>query len=198
VSERPFMQLYVSDFVGDTLHLSSEQVGVYLLLLMAMWNADGSLPDDDTKLARVARVSLKKWRAMKPEMIEFFTVSEGQISHGRLTRELQKSERQTQSRAAAGAKGGTANALKYQRRGPANAIAGLKHLPEPYRKKGANASDPTEGEAQADGSVRLHSEDPIFRKIVELRGNKHPPTDRSGYWSFPADIVAQARKELAH
>jgi uncharacterized protein YdaU (DUF1376 family) len=40
VSERPFMQLYVSDFVGDTLMLSAEHVGAYLLLLIALWNAD--------------------------------------------------------------------------------------------------------------------------------------------------------------
>ena len=72
MSERPFMQLYVSDFVGDTLQLSTEQIGAYMLLLMAMWNAGGSLPEDDARLARVARLPLKRWRAISAELLAFF------------------------------------------------------------------------------------------------------------------------------
>ena len=72
MSERPFMQLYVSDFIGDTLQLSTEQIGAYMLLLMAMWNAGGRLPDDDAKLARVARLSAKKWRVISADLLTFF------------------------------------------------------------------------------------------------------------------------------
>lgn len=90
MSERPFMQLYVSDFVGDTLHLSTEQIGAYMLLLMAMWNAGGRLPDDDAKLARVVRLSVKKWRTIAPDLMAFLERKEGEIWHNRLTKELQK------------------------------------------------------------------------------------------------------------
>jgi uncharacterized protein YdaU (DUF1376 family) len=72
MSERPFMQLYVSDFIGDTLQLSTEQIGAYMLLLMAMWNAGGKLPSDDAKLARVVRMSVKKWRSISVDMMGFF------------------------------------------------------------------------------------------------------------------------------
>lgn len=185
MSERPFMQLYVSDFVGDTLHLSSEQVGVYLLLLMAMWNADGSLPDDDAKLARVARLSLKKWRAVRPELVDFFTVADGQITHNRLSRELQKSERQSQSRASAGAKGYAAKALKYNKPAQANAQAGLKHSPEPYRKGGASLSDPTEEPVRVDR--RVYPE--IFAACVSLT---EPVKDFIEAKSFSADVYARA------
>ena len=185
MSERPFMQLYVSDFVGDTLHLSSEQVGVYLLLLMAMWNADGSLPDDDAKLARVARLSLKKWRAVRPELMEFFTVADGHVTHGRLTKELQKSERQSQSRSAAGAKGFAAKSLKYNKPAQANAQAGLKHSPEPYRKDGASLSDPTEELVRVDR--RVYPE--IFAACVSLT---EPVKDFIEHKSFPAEVYAKA------
>lgn len=130
MSERPFMQLYVSDFIGDTLHLSTEQVGAYLLLLMAMWNAGGSLPNDDVKLARVARLSLKKWRAVAGDLLPFFEVENDRIAHGRLTKELQKSESKSQSRAAAGAEGGRAKALKDRKSRLANATPEPQHLPD--------------------------------------------------------------------
>ena len=124
------MQLYVSDFVGDTLQLSTEQIGAYMLLLMAMWNAGGSLPDDDAKLARVARLSAKKWRAISADLLTFFEREDGEIGHRRLTRELRKAQVKSEARAAAGARGGAATALKTKAHGSANAGALPRHLPE--------------------------------------------------------------------
>lgn len=191
MSERPFMQLYVSDFIGDTLHLSAELVGAYLLLLMAMWNADGELPDDEAKLARIARVSLKKWRAMTVDLMPFFTVEKGKITHGRLQKELQKSERQSQSRASAGARGGAAKALKYNKPHVANALAMPKHLPEPYRKEGNVLSDPT-----ATITVDRWKDEALFKACERLKGKAAPATVQK--WSFPAAIVEQARRDAAH
>lgn len=130
MSERPFMQLYVSDYLGDTRHLSCEQHGAYLLLLMTMWNADGSLPDDDTKLARIVGLSVKRWRTIRPEILSFFSVSEGTVTHGRLIKELQKSVGKSESRASAGSTGGKAKALKYKEALLANATVLPWHLPD--------------------------------------------------------------------
>lgn len=130
MSERPFMQLYVSDFIGDTLHLSTEQIGAYMLLLMAMWNAGGRLPNDDAKLARVVRMSVKKWKAIEDDLLGFFDVTDGEIYHNRLTKELQKSERKSQLRADAGAKGGSSKALKDKEARLANASDLPQHSPD--------------------------------------------------------------------
>jgi uncharacterized protein YdaU (DUF1376 family) len=124
------MQLYVSDFVGDTLHLSTEQIGAYMLMLMAMWNAGGTLPDDDVKLSRVVRMSLKKWRAISADLLTFFERASGEISHKRLTKELRKSLVKSEARAAAGALGGAAKALKTRGEGVANDSFLPEHLPE--------------------------------------------------------------------
>lgn len=130
MSERPFMQLYVSDFVGDTLQLSTEQIGAYMLLLMAMWNAGGKLPADDQKLSRVVRMSVKKWKSISADLMDFFEGDHEHIWHNRLTKELQKSESKSQSRASAGAKGAAAKALKSQDASSANASRLLKHSPD--------------------------------------------------------------------
>ncbi|WP_082909680.1 YdaU family protein [Sinorhizobium glycinis] len=138
MSERPFMQLYVSDFIGDTLHLSTEQIGAYMLLLMAMWNAGGKLPRDPSKLALITRMSLKKWRAIEGDLLAFFEVGEHEISHNRLTKELQKSERKSNSRAAAGAKGAAAKSLKNKQRPLENDTGLLKHSPDTITNKKSN------------------------------------------------------------
>ena len=124
------MQLYVSDFVGDTLQLSTEQIGAYMLILMAMWNAGGRLPDDDAKLARVARLSLKRWRTISGDLLTFFERESGEIGHKRLTRELHKAQGKSEARAAAGARGGAATALKTKAHPPANAGALPRHSPD--------------------------------------------------------------------
>ena len=130
MSERPFMQLYVSDFVGDTLQLSTEQIGAYMLVLMAMWNAGGRLPDDDAKLARVARLSPRRWRAISADLLRFFEREAGEIGHKRLTKELHKAQIKSEARAVAGARGGAATALKTKAHGAANADALPRHSPD--------------------------------------------------------------------
>ncbi|MEM1040877.1 MAG: DUF1376 domain-containing protein [Pseudomonadota bacterium] len=127
MSRRPYMQLFVSDYLGDTMHLSTEQHGAYLLLLMSMWNAGGELPDDDRKLAHITRLSVKKWKAHRPDMKALFDVGDGVWQSARMTKELQKVESQSQSRSSAGAKGARAKALKTNKPDKANAQAGLKH-----------------------------------------------------------------------
>jgi uncharacterized protein YdaU (DUF1376 family) len=189
------MQLYVSDFIGDTLHLSTEQIGAYLMLLMAMWNAKGKLPDDDAKLARIVRLSVKKWRSISPELMAYFDHADGTVTHHRLTFELEKSERQSESRASAGSRGGTATALKYNKprsaNAPANQPAKPQHLPEPYRKNGANALVPTDGLVL---SRTRADHEALWIACEEVMGEKVKDFLKS--YAFPSEIIAKARETL--
>ena len=54
MTSAPFMQFYVGDYLADTLALSTEQHGAYLLLLLTLWRHNGRLPNDPATLARIA------------------------------------------------------------------------------------------------------------------------------------------------
>jgi uncharacterized protein YdaU (DUF1376 family) len=99
MAEFPHMPLATDAYLGDTKHLTTIQHGAYLLLLMAMWRAGGTLPDDDKLLARYAGLTGGQWARMSGTIRGFFVSSGGMISQGRLTDELNfvRQHRKTQS-----------------------------------------------------------------------------------------------------
>ena len=104
---RNWMPLYIPDFLADTVHLSAAETGAYLCLIMDYWLHDG-LPDDDHKLAAIARVPMKSWRGMRPTIEAFFRDG---WRHKRIDAELLKMIGLTERRRAAGSKGGTASTI---------------------------------------------------------------------------------------
>lgn len=134
MSAAPYMTLYVADYLGDTMHLSTEEHGAYLLLLMAMWRAGGTLENDPMKLARAARVSPKRWHLIAPSVMDYFEVDGGLITQKRLKRELEKALSISEKRKTSGKAGAQAKALKNKEAAQANAKADLQHrarVPEP-------------------------------------------------------------------
>jgi len=97
VSAPAYLPLFGSDYLADTRHLSTEEHGAYLLLMIAAWRGDDcDLPMDDKKLARITCLSTRKWLVIKETILEFWTVENGRIRHtGRCT---QPRERVTLSR----------------------------------------------------------------------------------------------------
>jgi uncharacterized protein YdaU (DUF1376 family) len=131
MSAAPFMQLYVADYIGDTLHLTTEQHGAYLLLLMAMWRAGGKLPNEEHKLARIVGLSPARWRRVSGDVLAFFDICEREITQKRLTREIEKAKEKSTKRAEAGSKGGIAKSLKDKESAIAIATVLPRHSSEP-------------------------------------------------------------------
>lgn len=90
VAAAPFMPFYVSEYLADAGHLSTLEHGAYMLLIMAYWQRGDALPDDDKRLANLARMSVTEWSAVRPEIEEFFDLGDGKWAHGRIEHELSK------------------------------------------------------------------------------------------------------------
>lgn len=90
------MPLYVGDYTGDTLHLTTLQHGIYFLLIIAYWRRGGPLPDNDDYLSGVSKLSLAEWQAHKPTLQAFFNVIGGLWRHKRIDAELAKASRMQQ------------------------------------------------------------------------------------------------------
>jgi uncharacterized protein YdaU (DUF1376 family) len=104
---RPWMPLYVGDYLGDTGHLTTTQHGAYLLLMMHYWRK-GELPNDDRQLSKIAKLPLKTWCEYRATLQDFFYDG---WKHKRIEAELAKMMRVSEKRAIAGQKGGIGSAL---------------------------------------------------------------------------------------
>lgn len=97
-----WMPLYIADYLADTTHLSTEEHGAYLLLLMHAWTNDGCLPTDDDRLRRITRMDAKAWKLSGNELKSFFFEQDGQLRHQRIDSELIKARGNVEQRSAAG------------------------------------------------------------------------------------------------
>ncbi|EEU6049585.1 DUF1376 domain-containing protein [Salmonella enterica] len=64
------MQLYIADYLADTMHLSAEEHGAYLLLMFNYWQTGRAIPK--SRLAKIARISSERWGAVEESLREFF------------------------------------------------------------------------------------------------------------------------------
>lgn len=100
-----FMPVFIADYLADTTHLTRDQDGAYLLLLMAYWRRGGPLPADDDRLARIAKASPSEWRKLRPVMLEFFKEIDGLWHNKRSDIELAKANARYLAKSQAGANG---------------------------------------------------------------------------------------------
>ena len=93
----PYMQLYVADYLADTMHLNVDQHGAYLLLIMNYWQTGKPLPDNDQRLQCVCRTSAEHWQELRPALEEFFVIKDGYWYHNRLDKDLEKVRSKSES-----------------------------------------------------------------------------------------------------
>ncbi len=112
MAEFPALPFFTDAYLADTRHLTTEEHGVYLLLLMCAWRTRGcALRDEDRMLARIAGVSSGKWRKLRPAMLEFFTVEAGYWRQKKLSKVYETVSKKVERNRLNGAKGGASKGL---------------------------------------------------------------------------------------
>jgi uncharacterized protein YdaU (DUF1376 family) len=75
MGDSPFIKFYPSDFLGGTSGLSPAERGVYITLLCLIYEADGSIKRDDSRLARCCGAP----------KAAFIRIIDGLIAQGKIT-----------------------------------------------------------------------------------------------------------------
>tara|TARA_R110000772_G_C13221553_1_gene431897 strand:+ start:461 stop:1039 length:579 start_codon:yes stop_codon:yes gene_type:complete len=100
-----WMPLYIGDYTADTMRLSTEQHGAYLLMLMEQWMS-GPLPDDDEELSLITKLPIDRWMSMRGKLSRFFEIDGVTWTQKRLAAEKELAEKRRVKASENGKKGG--------------------------------------------------------------------------------------------
>ena len=100
IIEVPF---HIGDFLSGTMHMDATETGAYWMLCVAHYQAGcQGLPNDDVKLARIARVTPHMWQRIRATILAKFSVEGEFIRHKKVIDVLTKiSEKSNAAKASA-------------------------------------------------------------------------------------------------
>lgn len=122
MSRLPSMPFLVDAYLADTSHLTLEEHGAYLLLLMAMWRRNGFIEDSDTDNARILGISTRAYLRLKPRLMPFMQVYGSRITQKRLAEQWNYA---VENRLRQSEKGKAGVKAREERKQALNAIRGL-------------------------------------------------------------------------
>lgn len=185
MSEAPSMPVFIDAYLADTTHLSTEEHGAYLLLLMAMWRRNGSVPNDDKDIARIVGLSIRKWLAVKARLLPLLDVDGTVLTQKRLRKEWVYVQEKREKNAQNGTRGGRPKSNINNRLDKANGYQNENpnespHNPEPIPKEKPSGFSARGGAKKTKGWIDpktpLDAANNIIRRIRE---NEQQGTGRS-------------------
>lgn len=168
--------------------MSTEEHGAYLLLLMAMWRRNGTVPNDDKDLARIVGLAPRKWLQIKARLLPFLNDDNGVLSQKRLQKEWEFVQQKRNKNAENGALGGRPKSINNNDIAKANGSVSdnpneSPHThTQPHKEEGANAPISSEPEKSAPSAVAFlptvsDGDFPFFETDVEEWVKAFPAVD---------------------
>lgn len=117
------LPLFGDAYLADTRHLTLEEHGAYLQLLLIAWRTDDcSLPADDRRLAMMLGITPKKWGKLKPQVMAFWELTDTGWQQKRLLKERRMVAKKSEQNAEAANTRWHGKSLKDNNVGDANAM----------------------------------------------------------------------------
>jgi uncharacterized protein YdaU (DUF1376 family) len=198
LNERPFYKRYPSDFIAGTIGMTLEEKGAYSLVLDLIYDRQGPIPDDAKHIAGILGCSVRKWGALRDELIKRGKLIEleGTLDNKRAASEIADARQRSEKFAENGRKGGynSAENRRTSSKYKTLAEAGLQHIrSEKIEKEGFNGIlNPTEGPVPV--KLDRYAQDKLFLECERLMGVEAPKWKQ--YHSFPSDIVQLAKEAM--
>lgn len=171
MSAPAWMSFYPADYLADTGHLSTVEHGAYLLLIMHYWQNEG-LPDDDRKLARIARMSMDEWDGVRDTIAEFF---DDGWRHGRIDHEITTAQQTISKRSAAGKAGAKARYSKRMANADQSKTIEITAAQQTDAPNGAGAGKETPT-LEREASPRAKELDDLENRLREAAGLENDPS----------------------
>lgn len=188
---QPWFAFYPAHYLADTGHLTTQEHGAYLLLMLHYYS-NGRLPTDEHKLARIARLTASEWTTVRDTIADFFDEN---WQHFRIDAELATAQEKHEERAASGSRGGKRS---WERRKQRSSSASAKlNQPQPH------SSEPNGSDAEASPLARLWAEG--LSELMALGVKEKQARPMIGRWLRDTgddperlrDVILRARKECA-
>ena len=172
----PYIQLYVSDYLADTMHLTTEEHGAYLLIIMNYWQT--GKPVAKNRLAAVARLSNDRWISVEDSLKEMFIDTGTHWQHKRIEADLKMVNEAQEQRSKAGK--ASAEARKRKKR------AAEKHV----TKGAATPVEPPLNENSTNKDTDTDTDTDIHTSvcITHTHGKTQSRTEITQDWQ-PSQIV---------
>jgi uncharacterized protein YdaU (DUF1376 family) len=176
-----WIPFFIGDYLADTMHLSLEEHGAYLLLIFHYWRT-GPVPDDPAAIARIMRISTFRSRNVMKTVRGFFEIREGYLFHKRIERDKAKwlakyAKHQEKSRA-----GGRASAAARATTGSTTGST-----------NGASQVQPKPNPSSSSSSIGV----PISKDPTLLRGVSVPPKSETKPRPDKSKLPKKEKTEVA-
>lgn len=190
MSKAPSMPLFCGDYLADTKHLTLEQHGAYMIILMVTWRNGGKpIPDDADIISKYLSCSRDRWvNKIRPTLYPFFNLEAGTWRSERLEHEWEFVQKAIAIKRENGAKGGRPAGFskKPDEESQNQRQSGQKQISESQTDNSLKNNET--GKATGFSTVNL-SETTQPQPYTETSKKESPPTPHSGGEHDPFDIL---------